>query len=248
MGMEIKRRKRDSGWSDIKGGMAFVIPVLLLKHENFTRLSPYACKLLLDLGRQYTGANNGYLHPGINVMKQMGWRSAHTLASAIKELLHYRIIVQTVQGGRNRPSYYGFTFRSIKERDDRPFDRPLPILQPSNDWDSAIEPFENKSLVHHVHKASAPRAQVSDELMHDVHKESRTSAPRAQVRPHFEGELMHDVHSYTSMPYPGEKDAVPAKIAHASDPASDLSSKGSESNRRQSKSANGQQQHKPKAA
>lgn len=153
-------KSKDSGWGDIKDGQAFVVPVLLLKHENFIRLSPFACKLLLDLGRQFTGSNNGYLHPGLNALKPMGWRSAHTLTSAIKELLHYRILVQTVQGGKNRASYYGFTFRSIRERADRPFDRPMPIIQPTNDWERPAAPFENKSLVHVLHKPSALGAQV----------------------------------------------------------------------------------------
>ncbi len=143
--MESKRKrnksKHDSGWSEIKGGQAFVIPVALLKHDNFRRLSPHACKLLFDLGRQFTGSNNGYLHPGIKVLREQGWHSSHTIVKAIRELRHYRILTQTVQGGKNRPSYYGFTFRKITENPKRPFDRPMPIKQPTDEWETPAEAF-----------------------------------------------------------------------------------------------------------
>lgn len=216
--MEPKPRtksKKDSGWSDIKGGQAFVIPVLLLQHENFKRLSPHACKLLLDLGRQHSGANNGYLHPGFNVMKALGWRSAHTLHCSIQELLHYRIIVQTVQGGRNRPSYYGFTFRTITQKKDRPFDRPMPVIQPTNEWEQSAPPFRDKSLVQSVHKASAVGAQVSAALVQSVHQQTATCAVGAQVKPILDRALVQSVHSYSSMPYHCGEAAAAVAVACA---------------------------------
>jgi hypothetical protein len=179
-----RKKSKDSGWKEIKGGQAFVVPVALLNHENFARLSPHACKLLLDLGRQFNPKANGYLHAGIKLMRQYGWKSAHTLQSARDELEHYGIIVKTVQGGKNSPSYYGFTFRSITERRERPFNQVLPVMQPSNNWErttGAFAPGNNKSHVLREHKASAASAQARREFVQPVHKETLTCAVDAQV-------------------------------------------------------------------
>lgn len=213
-----KKSKGNDGWRDIHGGQAFVIPQTLLAHPNFTRLSPYACKLLFDLGRQYSGINNGYLHPGLAALAPFGWNSAHTLTGAIKELEHYGILMQTRSGGKNQAAYYGFTFRRINQIPGRPHDRPVPLTV-LNTWLTEVPDYvpRNKSLVHVVHKVCAPDAQVSGEFVHDVHKRTPVSARRAQVRAISEGEFVHDVHSYASMPYPMAGSGAGAGDQQASD-------------------------------
>ena len=208
---KTKRKKpKDTGWKDIYGGQAFVIPLALLKHDNFRRISPYACKLLFDLGQQYNGSNNGYLHPGIKIMKPLGWRSRSTLHDTIQELLHYRLIVQTAQGGRNKPSYYGFTFRSIVEKPNRPFDCPIPIVQPSDAWNRELPAFEKKSLVQVVDKVSPPDGQVKSEFVHDVDKLASTCPPDGQVDTVSEGQFVHHVDTYKHLlPYPYPNAAAP---------------------------------------
>lgn len=128
----MARKKKDNGWNEIDGGMAFVIPYTLLRHRNFIRLSAYAHKLLLDLGRQYTGFNNGYLCASWSLMKDAGWRSSHTVQRAMLELEHYRIIVRTQQGGLNRPNLHALTWRSINEKPGKPLEmRPT---KPPDTW------------------------------------------------------------------------------------------------------------------
>lgn len=56
----MSRKKKNTGWKEIDGKAAFTIPMTLLRHPNMVNLSPYGHKLIMDLGKQYTGFNNGY--------------------------------------------------------------------------------------------------------------------------------------------------------------------------------------------
>lgn len=91
----------------------FAIPRTVLLSSNYINLSPYAVKLLIDLGEQYYGSNNGDLCATWSMMKKRGWRSPETLNNSIKELLHYGMIVKSRQGGRNSASLYAITWRSV---------------------------------------------------------------------------------------------------------------------------------------
>lgn len=127
------RRKDKSAWSELDGGASFALPLTLIRHRNFRRLSAHACKLLFDLGTQYTGYNNGYLCCSWTLMKDMGWNSTHTLRAAMLELEHYRIILRTQQGGRNRPHLHAFSFRKVDEKKGQEL-FVGPTLTPSNAW------------------------------------------------------------------------------------------------------------------
>lgn len=127
-------------WTDIKGGMAFVVPVQLTRHESWRLMSPWAHKLVADLSTQYTGYNNGYLCAAWTLMKERGWKSRTTLGKACAELEHYRVIERTQQGGRNRPNLYAFTWRRIDRIEGRPLDVGM-TLTSSNAWDAPLAPF-----------------------------------------------------------------------------------------------------------
>lgn len=129
----MARRKKDNRWDDIDGKLAFVIPYTLLRHPNYMRLSPYAIKLIQDLGRQYTGMNNGFMCAAWALMKEVNWNSENTVRKALAELEHYRIIERTRQGGRNAPTLYAFTWRRIDWKKDKPLDVSH-TAQPSNAW------------------------------------------------------------------------------------------------------------------
>lgn len=129
----MTRRKKDNRWADIDGGSAFVIPYTLLRHANFTRLSPYGHKLIMDLACQYTGFNGGYLCASWSLMRKCGWRSSVTLHTATLECEHYGLLIRTQQGGRNKPNLHGFSWRRIDEKPNQPLDR-LPTTKPTDDW------------------------------------------------------------------------------------------------------------------
>lgn len=126
-------KKKDNRWNDIDGGAAFLIPLTLLRHPNFTRLSPWAMKLVMDLARQYSGFNNGYLCASRTLMKECGWGSNHTLQRAVEELEHYGIIIRTRQGGRNRATLHALSWRRIDDKPNNPLDV-APTIKPTDDW------------------------------------------------------------------------------------------------------------------
>ena len=134
------RARADSRWDDYGGKPTFAVPMALIRHPNFTRLSAWGHKLIADLAAQYTGKNNGYLCATRSLMESRGWNK-NTLGNAVRELEHYRLIERTQQGGRNKPNLFAFTWRRIDEHHDR---RPLDVRAtptPSNAWQTEVEPF-----------------------------------------------------------------------------------------------------------
>ena len=97
-------------------GQFALLPHHCLSHENYTRLSHKAARLLVDLLYQYNGKNNGDLTAAFSILQKRGWRSKETVRLAILELLHYGWIVLTRRGALNRiPSLYAITFHAIDE-------------------------------------------------------------------------------------------------------------------------------------
>lgn len=135
-----QRQAARDNWKHVDGGYAFVIPYSLLRHENLRRASGHAVKLVLDLGTQYSGLNNGYLCAAWELMRQTGWKSRETLYFAIAEAEHYRLIQKTRQGGRNRPNLYALTWWPIHSKDDNPLDEAA-TTSPSNAWKESRPPF-----------------------------------------------------------------------------------------------------------
>lgn len=64
----------------------------------FVDLSPFACKLLLELAGQYRGDNNGNLTVAWSIVSKRGWRSRTTLWRAKAELLEAGFIYSTRKG------------------------------------------------------------------------------------------------------------------------------------------------------
>jgi len=88
----------------------------MLETQDFISLKGNSIKLLIDLGYQYNGYNNGDLCASLSVMRKRGWNSNQQLTKALKELLERNLIVQTKQGGLNLgPNLYAITWRPIDE-------------------------------------------------------------------------------------------------------------------------------------
>ena len=99
-----------------ESGRFVKLPHRCLEHENFTRLTPKAIKLFIDLLFQYNGHNNGDLTAAFTIMQKRGWKSKETLRLAIDELLHFGWIILTRIGGLNRnPNLYALTIHAIDE-------------------------------------------------------------------------------------------------------------------------------------
>lgn len=94
----------------------FFLPAVVLNHPDFIGLSYPAKALLLDVGAQYNGFNNGDLCAAHSVLKERGWKSNDTRTRALNELLKARLLVQTKFGGLNAgPHLYALTWQPIDE-------------------------------------------------------------------------------------------------------------------------------------
>jgi len=91
------------------------LPKRCMSHENYINLSAYSRSLLIEFCYLYNGYNNGDLSAAFSVLKKRGWKSKGTLSRAIKELLEFRWIIKSRQGGKNRCSLYALTFHAIDE-------------------------------------------------------------------------------------------------------------------------------------
>jgi hypothetical protein len=75
-------RRRGGRKYDRDGEQFLPMPMVTLRSERFSALSPKAVKLLLDIAAQWNGLNNGDLSATLSVLKNRGWGSATTLARA----------------------------------------------------------------------------------------------------------------------------------------------------------------------
>ncbi|MDL4861977.1 helix-turn-helix domain-containing protein [Halomonas elongata] len=71
------------------------LPKPLMEHPDFREASPSAMKVLMALGNQYNGKNNGNLSATETTMQQWGGMSHTTLAKALKELQERNLIIKT---------------------------------------------------------------------------------------------------------------------------------------------------------
>ncbi|WP_415905398.1 hypothetical protein ACMXYW_04675 [Neptuniibacter sp. QD48_55] len=94
----------------------FKFPAVMLNAQDFYTLSPAAIKLLVDIGAQYNGYNNGDLHCARSILKKRNWTSNSQLSKAKKELLEKEWIVETKAGGFGiGPSLYAITWQPVDD-------------------------------------------------------------------------------------------------------------------------------------
>jgi len=98
---------------------ALSLPKALMAQTDFRELSPSALKVLMVLGYQFNGRNNGDLAATHTMMESWGGMAKATLAGALRELQERNLIVRTRQHNRSRdgakPTLYAFTWEAIDE-------------------------------------------------------------------------------------------------------------------------------------
>ena len=100
------------------GETYLAVPISVLNSPLFLALTPFAVKLLLDVGEQYRGHNNGDLAMAWKLMKPRGWRSEATLHKAKRELLDAGFLYETRMGRRpNVCSLFALTWRPLDKND-----------------------------------------------------------------------------------------------------------------------------------
>ncbi|MFC6672524.1 hypothetical protein [Marinobacterium aestuariivivens] len=94
----------------------FGLPDCVMNHPDFIAMSGTAAKLLLDIGAQFNGRNNGDLQCTRSIMSSRGWTSDSTRTRALTELIKLGLLVQTKVGGRGiGPNLYAITWQPIHE-------------------------------------------------------------------------------------------------------------------------------------
>jgi len=112
--MARKNRYKENAAKRESGGFV-PLTYVVIRSQVFTKLSPIAVKLLIDLLSQYKGDNNGDFCATWSVMKARGWKSPTTLDKAKKELIIKGWIEVSKVGGRNSPHLYAVTFFSVDD-------------------------------------------------------------------------------------------------------------------------------------
>ncbi len=108
-------RKRIKGNGKHSKEPFLMLPRHVTNHPDFISLSPRAIKLLIDIGVQYNGHNNGDLCAAMTLMKKRGWKSNDQRTKALKELQDKGLIILSRQGGRKLASLYALTWRPIDD-------------------------------------------------------------------------------------------------------------------------------------
>jgi hypothetical protein len=106
-------RKRDRMVGRRESGWFARFPVVVLQSTSYRKLSFKSRALLLDLGSQFNGHNNGDLCATWSLMRKLGWRSKDTLQRALAELKEAGMIELTRQGGLHQSSLYAYTWMPI---------------------------------------------------------------------------------------------------------------------------------------
>ncbi len=110
---------KSKSWSRSKNRRASApflsLPSHILQSNEWAALTSFEVKVLVDLGAQYNGSNNGDLCAPWALMKTRGWRSPGTLSKALRGLLKAGFIELTRQGGLHQCSLYALTWRGIDE-------------------------------------------------------------------------------------------------------------------------------------
>jgi hypothetical protein len=116
MSRAIRRNGAKYAKAKRPAGGFLALPHAVIRSKEYRALSPFACKLLIDLLSQYDGSNNGDFCCAWSIMEPCGWRSRATLRKALIELIETGFVSQTRQGGRHLASLYGVTIYALDER------------------------------------------------------------------------------------------------------------------------------------
>ena len=164
--MQNKRKTKKNPGKPLGDAQFLALPHQVIRSVAYRSISSHGAKLLIDLGVQYNGKNNGDLSAAFSVFKKdRGWRSSGTLSRAIKELIKYGLITKTRQGGKNQCSLYALTFRNID-----PCNGKLdiePTLHARNEW-KEFEPKKPLIVVNIEESKRVTKQKLEKEIMKNI--------------------------------------------------------------------------------
>jgi hypothetical protein len=106
--------KRNRDKSD---GVRFLkVPHVVLASSGYRGLGHTARSLLMEIGLQYNGSNNGRLVACGRYLKPLGWTSNDTISRALKELLAAGLLIETRKGARpNRAAWFALGWLQLDQ-------------------------------------------------------------------------------------------------------------------------------------
>jgi hypothetical protein len=122
----LAEHKRTRFTGRVRGPPFVQIYFRITDSVEFGELSGNACKLLLEIARQYRPGRNGDISVPWSLLKCRGWRSQGTVADSKRELLERGWIIETRKGGKNKCSLYAITYYPIDES-DKHLERPTTV-------------------------------------------------------------------------------------------------------------------------
>ena len=129
--VKVRRDKRK-----FTPGQYLALPHAVLESASFISLGGSAVKLLMDVGYQFNGKNNGDLTVAYGYLKLRGWRSKSTIADAVKSLVEARLIIKTRDGRFQNPGsccdLYALTWQAIDECPGKNLDMQPTTVPPRN--------------------------------------------------------------------------------------------------------------------
>jgi hypothetical protein len=138
---KIRLRLKGRGESGRYAG----VPTIVMVSHNWKELSGSAVKLLMEFAYQYNGFNNGDLTAAFSILRKRGWRSQNTLNWAVKELIHYGMIIKTRQGTLDkRPNLFALTWRAIDDNNGKMDLCSATNVAPGN-WRNVVDIFDRKT-------------------------------------------------------------------------------------------------------
>lgn len=161
-----KRKTKKKSGKPLGDAQFLALPHQVIRSVAYRSLSSHAAKLLIDLGVQYNGKNNGDLSAAFSVFKRdRGWRSSGTLSRAIKELIKYGLISKTRQGGKNQCSLYALSFRNIDSCNGK-----LDVestCSPRNEW-KEFEPKQPLPIVNIEESKKIAKGRLEKDIMKNI--------------------------------------------------------------------------------
>ena len=160
----MKTRDRAKHKGRKSGGSFLALPHHVLHSSEYAALSPRAVKLLIDVGAQYSGQNNGALCASASILKAKRWTSNDQLSKAKSELITSGFIVCTRVGARTPKlaSLYAITWQGIDECPGKNLDVSANPV-PSNLWRKRNAVIVDvRHTVPSVENSTATRCQESN--------------------------------------------------------------------------------------
>lgn len=112
MGRDRRSKRNDTDRMD---GPFIALPWHVLDSQAYMGLSHPAKALLIEIGRQFKGDNNGRLLASRSYLSKRQWNSQDVITRALRELITAKLIHQTVQGHRpNKASWFAVTWRKLQ--------------------------------------------------------------------------------------------------------------------------------------